>query len=324
MAETFEAMREGGTGPDTIWLDGEFVDWADAQVHVLTHALHYGTAVFEGVRCYDTEAGPAIFRWEDHLERFSASARALGIEVPYDRAALTTAATGLIARADLGACYLRPLAFYGYGRLGVDPDGNPARTTIAAWPWGTYLGEDALTEGIEVAVSSWRRYAGEAIPTTVKATGPYVNGALASREARANGYDEALLLNAAGRVAEGPGENLFLVRDGELYTPGLAEDVLSGITRESVVRLARDLGYAVHDDASIGRGELYTADELFFTGTAAEVTPIASVDDVPVGEGGRGPITGEVQSRFFDVVSGRAPGYDDWFTPVEAAGATNR
>ena len=201
MAETFEAMREGGTGPDTIWLDGEFVDWADAQVHVLTHALHYGTAVFEGVRCYDTEAGPAIFRWEDHLERFSASARALGIEVPYDRAALTTAATGLIARADLGACYLRPLAFYGYGRLGVDPDGNPARTTIAAWPWGTYLGEDALTEGIEVAVSSWRRYAGEAIPTTVKATGPYVNGALASREARANGYDEALLLNAAGRGA---------------------------------------------------------------------------------------------------------------------------
>jgi branched-chain amino acid aminotransferase len=301
---------------DTIWLDGEFVDWEDAQIHVLTHSLHYGTAVFEGIRCYDTEEGPAIFRWDEHVDRLYESARPLDLDIQHEPEELRAATEQLIEEQDLSSCYIRPIVFYGYDSLGVSPTDCPTRTAIACWPWGTYLGEEALEEGVDVMVSSWRKHHPSQIPTNVKATGPYINSMLAGEEARRNGYVEAIVLNKDGQVAEGPGENLFLVRDGELFTPGLSESILEGITRESVIELARDMGYTVHDQASISRGELYSADELFFTGTAAEVTPIRTVDDVEIGSGSRGPVTEEIQSRFFDVVERRTDEYDEWFSHV--------
>jgi len=303
-------------GVDTIWMDGEFVDFEDAQVHVLTHGLHYGTGVFEGVRCYDTADGPAIFRWEGHLERFYDSAKPYDIEIPFEPAELTEATVELIRREGLDSCYIRPIAFYGYGPLGLNPADSPVQVAIAVWPWGAYLGEEALEEGVDVAVSSWRKHASSQIPTNAKTTGAYVNSVLASLEAKGNGYVEAIVLNKEGNVAEGPGENLFLVRDEEIYTTGLAESILDGITRRSVITVAEDLGYTVHDGATISRGELYTADELFFTGTAAEVTPIRSVDDNAVGAGTKGPVTDAIQSRFFDIVEEAPAEYADWFHPV--------
>ena len=301
---------------DTIWMDGEFVDWEDAQIHVLTHGLHYGSGIFEGVRCYDTEEGPAIFRWEEHLDRFYDSAKPYDMEIDFSREELTEATETLIREQDLDSCYIRPIAFYGYDSLGVSPGDCPTRVAVACWPWGTYLGEDALEKGVEVMVSSWRKHASSQIPTNAKTTGLYVNSMLAGEEARRNGYTEAIVLNKEGQVAEGPGENLFLVRDGELYTPGLAESILDGITRQSVIEVARDLGYTVHDDATVSRGELNTADELFFTGTAAEVTPIRQVDNVEIGSGFRGPVTEEIQSAFFDIVERRTDEYDEWFRYV--------
>ncbi|MFB6106574.1 MAG: branched-chain amino acid transaminase [Halobacteriaceae archaeon] len=302
---------------DTIWMDGEFVDWDDAEVHVLTHGLHYGSGVFEGVRCYETEAGPAIFRWDEHVDRLFNSAKPLGLDIEFSREELTEATTELVRRQDLSSCYIRPVAFYGYDSLGVSPKECPTRVAIATWPWGAYLGEDAIENGVDVSVSSWRKHASSQIPTTAKITGLYVNSLLATEEAKGNGYTEAIVLNKEGNVAEGPGENLFLVRDGEIYTPGLAESILDGITRKSVVTLARDLGYTVHEDTAVSRGELYNADELFFSGTAAEVTPIRSVDDVQVGPGTRGPVTEEIQQHFFDVVSRRVDAHPEWFTYVE-------
>jgi branched-chain amino acid aminotransferase len=302
---------------DTIWQDGEFVDWDDAQIHVLTHGLHYGTGIFEGVRCYDTERGPAIFRWEEHLERFYQSGKPYDMEIPFSREELTEATVELIRRQDLRSCYIRPIAFYGYDSLGVSPRDCPVEVAIAAWPWGAYLGEEALEEGVDVMVSSWRKHASSQIPTNAKTTGLYVNSLLAGEEARRNGYVEAIVLNKEGQVAEGPGENLFLVRDGEIYTPGLSQSILDGITRRTAITLARELGYTVHDDATISRGELNTADELFFTGTAAEVTPIRKVDNVVIGDGSRGPVTEDVQGAFFDLVERRTDAHDDWFTYVE-------
>ena len=299
---------------DTIWMDGEFLPWDEAQVHVLTHGLHYGTGIFEGVRCYDTEQGPAIFRWDEHLDRFYNSAKPYDMDIAHSREELTDATLSLIERQNLQSCYIRPLAFYGYNSLGVSPQDCPTRVAIACWPWGTYLGDEALENGVDVMVSSWRKHASSQVPTNAKTTGLYVNSLLAGEEARRNGYVEAIVLNKEGNVAEGPGENLFLVRDGEIYTPGLAESILDGITRRSAITLARDLGYTVHDEAAIGRGELYTADELFFTGTAAEVTPIRSVDDIAIGSGERGPVTEALQSKFFEVVERRTDEYDDWFT----------
>ena len=301
---------------DTIWQDGEFVDWDDAQVHVLTHSLHYGTGVFEGARCYDTADGPAVFRWEEHLDRLFDSAKVLDLEIQHSRGELTEATTELIRSQELRSCYIRPLVYYGYDSLGVSPGDCPTKTMIACWPWGTYLGEDALQNGVDVMVSSWRKHASSQIPTNVKATGPYINSMLAGEEARRNGYVEAIVLNKEGKVAEGPGENIFMVNDGEIYTTGLAESILDGITRNTVIQLARDLGYTVHDDASISRGELYTADELFFSGTAAEVTPIRSVDDTEIGTGSRGPVTEELQQQFFDLVDGELDGYGEWFRYV--------
>jgi len=301
-------------GVDELWMDGEFVDFEDAQIHVLTHALHYGTGVFEGVRCYETEEGPAIFRWEEHLDRLYDSAKVYDMEIPFDREELTEATEELIRREELQSCYIRPIAFYGYGPLGLNPEASPVKTAVGVWPWGAYLGEEALEDGVDVAVSSWRKYASSQIPTSAKTTGAYVNSVLASQEAKANGYTEAIVLNKEGNVAEGPGENIFLVRDGEIYTTGLAESILDGITRQTAIELAEERGYTVHDDATISRGELYTADELFFTGTAAEVTPIRSVDDNQIGAGTKGPVTDELQTAFFDLVeSGERP---EWFRYV--------
>ncbi|MDZ7731097.1 MAG: branched-chain amino acid transaminase [Natrialbaceae archaeon] len=301
---------------DTIWMDGEFLDWDDAQIHVLTHGLHYGSGVFEGARCYDTVNGPALFRWPEHLDRLYLSAQPYEMDIPYDADELTHATTELIRRQGLESCYIRPIAFYGYNSLGVSPKDCPTKVAIAVWPWGAYLGEEALEEGIEVMISSWRKHASSQIPTNAKTTGLYVNSMLAGEEARRHGYAEAIVLNKEGNVAEGPGENLFLVRDGTIYTPGLSESILDGITRDSVITIARDLGYTVEDTVSISRGELYTADELFFTGSAAEVTPIRRVDNVEIGDGSRGPVTEEIQSRFFATVEGRVGEYDEWFTYV--------
>lgn len=304
-------------GVDTIWMDGDFVDWEDAQIHVLTHGLHYGSGIFEGVRCYATEHGPAIFRWEDHLDRFYQSGQPYDLDIPFTRNELTEATIDLITRQNLESCYIRPIAFFGYHSLGVSPGDCPTRVAIACWPWGAYLGEEALEKGVEVMVSSWRKHASSQIPTNAKTTGLYVNSLLATEEARREGYVEAIVLNKEGNVAEGPGENLFVVRDDEVYTPGLAEGILDGITRRSVIQIARDLGYTVHDQATISRGELNTADELFFSGTAAEVTPIRKVNNVTIGDGRRGPVTEEIQQRFFDIVDRQTDAYDDWFTYVE-------
>ncbi|WP_458190481.1 branched-chain amino acid transaminase [Haladaptatus sp. NG-WS-4] len=302
---------------DTIWMNGDFVDWDDAKIHVLTHGLHYGTGVFEGVRCYDTENGPAIFRWEEHLQRFYDSCKPYDMEIEHEPEELTEATLELIDRQDLHSCYVRPIAYYGYHSLGVSPGDCPTDVAIAAWPWGAYLGDEALENGVKVMVSSWRKHSSSQIPTNAKTTGLYVNSLLAGEEARRNGYMEALVLNKEGNVAEGPGENLFMVRDGEIFTPGLSESILDGITRNSVITMAEEMGYEVHDNVSISRGELNTADELFFTGSAAEVTPIRQVDNVEIGNGGRGPVTEEIQSRFFDLVNRRIDDHEEWFTYVE-------
>ncbi len=309
----FEEMEEDGV----VWMNGEYVDWEDATTHVMTHALHYGTGVFEGVRAYDTEKGTAVFRWDEHLERLYESAKPYDLDIDHDPAELTEAALEVVRRNDLQSAYIRPIAYYGYDSLGVSPDDCPTDVVVGAWPWGAYLGEDALENGVEVMVSSWRKHASSQIPTNAKTTGLYVNSMLAGEEARRNGYTEAIVLNKEGNVAEGPGENIFLVRDGELFTPGLSESILGGITRDTLMTLAEERGYTVNDDVSISRGELHTADELFFTGSAAEVTPIRQVDNVEIGDGGRGPVTEELQNAFFDLVERRTDEHDEWFTYVE-------
>ncbi len=312
---SFDEMYEAGE-IKTIWQNGEFVDWQEATTHVLTHGLHYGTGVFEGARAYDTKKGTAIFRWEEHLDRLFASGKPYDLEIPYTKAELTEATLELLERQDLHSAYIRPIAYFGYGSLGVSPKGCPVDVAIATWPWGAYLGEEALEKGIDVMVSSWRKHSSSQIPTNAKTTGLYVNSLLAGEEARRNGYKEAIVLNKEGQVAEGPGENLFLVRDGDIYTPGLSQSILDGITRDTVITLAREQGYTVHDQATISRGELHTADELFFTGSAAEITPIRKVDNVQIADGSRGPITEDLQSSFFDLVERKTDSYDEWFTYV--------
>ncbi len=298
-------MRE----TEKIWMNGELVDWADARIHVGAHGLHYGTGVFEGIRCYETAKGPAVFRLTDHLERLHNSARLLYMDLPFSVEELRTACLELVAVNGLPECYLRPIAFYGYGELGVSTAGNPVDVVIMSWPWGAYLGDEGLKNGIRVKISSWKRVGANTIPHAAKATGIYLNSMLAVSEANRAGYDEAILLTDEGYVADGSGENVFVVKDARIITPPLATSILPGITRETVIEIAEDLGYTVEEQNLI-RSDLYLADELFMTGTAAEVTPIRAVDDHDLSA--PGPVTKQVQSAYLDTVRGRGERWTHW------------
>jgi branched-chain amino acid aminotransferase len=304
-------VRETGK----IWMNGELVDWADATVHVGAHGLHYGTGVFEGIRCYETERGPAVFRLLEHLVRLDNSARLLYMQLPYSIEELRAATHELLGVNGLPECYIRPIAFYGYGELGVHTGSNPVDVAIMSWPWGAYLGEEGQKQGIRVKISSWKRIGPNTIPHAAKATGVYLNSMLAVHEAQRAGYDEAIMLTDDGYIADGPGETIFVVKDGVIATPDLSTSILPGITRNTVIQLARDLGHTVVEKPLI-RTDLYLADEVFMTGTAAEVTPLRSVDDHEIGAG---PITLELQQTYWDVVRGKVDRYADWLDFVPAA-----
>lgn len=304
-----------------IWKDGELIPWGDAKVHLLSLAVQFGSSIFEGIRCYPTDDGPAVFRLDDHLRRLRDSCRIYRIEPGWSAAELRTACVELIERNGLESCYLRPMVLRGYGSAGLDPVASPVETYIAAWPWGTYLGEGALERGVDVMVSTWQRAEPNTFPVAAKAAGHYNSAQLIKMEAIANGYSEAIALGPGGLVSEGSGQNLFLVRDGVLTTPILDGTSLRGITRDAVIVLARELGYEIREEP-VARESLYTCDELFFTGTAAEVTPIRSVDKIPVGQGKAGPVTLDIQRRFMDVVHGRTADTRGWLTPVRPARVT--
>ncbi len=297
-----------------IWYDGKLVPWRDATTHVLTHSLHYGLAVFEGVRAYNTAKGPAIFRLREHTDRLFNSAHIYRMAMPYDRATLMEAQKEVVRANKLESCYIRPIAFFGSEKMGVSPRGAKTHVAIAAWPWGAYLGEEGMEKGIRVKTASYARHHVNVSMCRAKYSGTYANSILANMEATEDGYDEALLLDVDGFVAEGSGENLFIVKDGQIYEPEVAS-ALVGITRATVHTLARELGYSVISKR-LTRDDLYIADEAFFTGTAAEVTPIRELDNRTIGEGHRGPITTKLQSLFFDVVNGRVPAHAEWLTPV--------
>ena len=297
-----------------IWFDGKMVDWRDAKLHVLTHSLHYGMGVFEGVRAYKTDAGTQVFRLAEHTRRLFNSAKIFQMALPYGFDEIVDAQKRVIRDNRLEAGYIRPIAWIGSEKLGVSPVGNTIHVAVAAWTWGAYLGEEGLARGIRVKTSSYSRHHVNVSLVRAKASGYYINSILANREVTAHGYDEALLLDTEGYVSEGAGENVFIVRAGRLYTPDLAS-CLDGITRDAVITLARDMGIEVIEKR-ITRDEMYCADEAFFTGTAAEVTPIRELDDRQIGEGRRGPLTERLQKKFFDVVGGRAEAYRHWLTPV--------
>ncbi len=303
-------MRE----TEKIWCNGELIDWADAKVHVGSHALHYGSGVFEGIRAYETATGTAVFRLRDHLRRLHDSAKLLQMPLPYSVEELRAASHELILANGLPECYLRPIAFYGYGELGVNPGDNPVDVYIMSWPWGTYLGPRALEEGIAAKVSSWKRVGPNTIPHVAKATGIYLNSMLAVMEVTRAGYDEAILLTDDGYVADGSGENVFVVTDGRIATPNLSSSILPGITRDTVIQIAQDLGYPV-EESNLIRSDLYLADELFMVGTAAEVTPVRIVDDRDVGP--PGPVTREIQAAYLDTVRGRSERWSHWLEYVE-------
>ena len=298
-------MRE----TEKIWMNGELVDWADAKVHVGAHGLHYGSGVFEGIRCYETDGGPAVFRLTDHLKRLHNSARLLQMEIPYSVDELRDAHYELMSANGLPECYLRPFAFYGYGELGVRPSGCPVDVVIMSWPWGAYLGEDALERGVRAKISTWQRIGPNVIPHVAKATGVYLNSMLAVLEAAQSGYDEAILLTQDGYVADGSGENIFVVKDGQISTPDLSSSILPGITRNTVIQIAQDLGYSV-EETNLIRADLYLADEVFMCGTAAEVTPVREVDDRPIGD--PGPVTRAIQEAYLDTVRGKREQWSHW------------
>jgi branched-chain amino acid aminotransferase len=301
---------------EKIWRNGELIDWTDARIHVLSHVVHYGSSCFEGIRCYNTRQGSRVFRLDAHVRRLLDSCRIYRMEPPYDSEALTRAVVETIRANGLKECYVRPIVLRGYGTMSVNPTGAPVDTYVAVWEWGAYLGKDAIENGVDVCVSSWARSAPNTFPSSAKAGGHYLNSQLIKMEAIANGYAEGIALDPAGYVSEGSGENLFLVRDGVLYTPSAAQSVLPGITRGSVLRIAGTLGLEVREQA-IPREWLYISDELFFTGTAAEITPIRSVDKIRVGHGKRGPITTRIQTRFFEITSGKAEPPEGWLYPVD-------
>ena len=298
-------MRE----TEKIWMNGELVDWADARIRVGSHGLHYGTGVFEGIRCYETARGPAVFRLTDHLQRLHDSARLLYMELPYTVEELRAASLELIGVNGLPECYLRPIAFYGYGELGVSTAGNPVDVVIMSWPWGAYLGDEGLRSGIRVKISSWKRIGANTIPHAAKATGIYLNSMLAVSEANRAGYDEAILLTDEGFVADGSGENVFVVSGGKVVTPPLSTSILPGITRNTVIEIAQDLGHTV-EEKNLIRSDHYLADEVFMTGTAAEVTPIRAIDDQEIAA--PGPVTKEIQSAYLDTVRGRSERWAHW------------
>jgi branched-chain amino acid aminotransferase len=303
------------TTADLIWMNGEFVAWEDAKVHVLTHGLHYGTGVFEGIRAYETERGTAIFRHQDHLKRLERSASLYYMDLPYPVEELRRATHDLIVRNGLKSCYIRPIVFRGHGPMGLYPLDNPVEAAIAVWEWGAYLGEEGKLNGIRAHVSSWRRISSDSLIPQAKASGQYLNSVLAKVQASKAGYDEAILLDDAGNVCEGTGENVFVVRDGAISTPPFTADILDGVNRRSVVTIARDLGYEVFE-RDIGRAELTLADEVFLTGTAAELTPVREIEDHVIGP--PGPVTREVQKVFEDALCGRAAQYAEWLDVVEA------
>jgi branched-chain amino acid aminotransferase len=299
-----------------IWMDGELVDWADAKIHVLTHSLHYGTAVFEGIRAYGTASGPAVFRLRDHIVRLLRSAHILSISSPYGVDELIAGVRETLQASGLAACYIRPLIYLGYGEMGLNPLLSPVNVSIALWPWGAYLGDEGTEKGIRLKVSSWARHDSRSMPTAAKATGMYINSSLAKVEALRAGYDEALMMTTDGYCSEGTGENLFIVRDGVVITPpNSAVGALAGITSESVVTIARDLGYEVREEL-IRRPDLYIADEAFLTGTAAEIVPVAEIDDRVVGTGAPGPVTKAIQGAYFDAVRGENKRYESWLDRV--------
>ncbi len=300
-------------GADLIWMNGDFVAWEEAKVHVLTHSLHYGTAVFEGIRAYETERGTAVFRHGEHLDRLENSARLYYMDLPYSKRELREATHELIVRNGLRSCYIRPLVFRGYGPMGLDPTDNPVEVIVAVWEWGAYLGEEGKRNGIRAKVSSWRRISSDSLVPPAKASGQYLNSVLAKIESKNAGYEEAILLDQKGHVCEGTGENVFLVKGEEIFTPPHSASILDGINRKSVMEIGRDLGYTVVE-RDIARGELLLADELFLTGTAAELTPVREVDDVAIGP--PGPITRAIQRSFDDALHGRDERYLEWLDLV--------
>ena len=311
----------GFPGTGKIWMNGKLVEWKDATIHIASHVIHYGSGVFEGARCYATPKGSACFRLDEHLVRLRNSGKIYRMEYPLDLAGWRDAVLQTIRVNQMKACYIRPIVYRGYDTLGVNPLSNPIDAAIIVWEWGAYLGQDALEKGVDVKVSSWSRMAPNTLPAMAKSTANYANSQLIKMEALADGYSEGIALDVYGNVSEGSGQNIFIVRDGTLYTPPLAASVLGGITRDTIMTLARDLGFTV-TEMNLPRESLYIADEVFFTGTAAEVTPIRSIDKIVVGPGRRGPVTEALQHAFFDVINGVVPDTHGWLTyvyPEEAA-----
>jgi len=300
---------------DKIWMDGKLVDWDDAKVHVLTHSLHYGCGVFEGVRAYNTSQGPAVFRLREHIDRLFNSAKIFFIEIPFTREELVEATKETVRASGLDACYIRPLVYLGYGEMGLNPLPCPVNVSIAVWPWGAYLGDEGLKNGVRMMISSWQRHDPNAMPPAAKGTGMYINSSMAKIEAIKAGYDEAILLSPQGYVSECTGENIFIVKNGRIITPPTSAGALEGITQDSVMTIARDLGIEA-TTGNILRSDLYTADEAFLSGTAAEVVPIRSVDDREIGD--PGPITRKIQETYFAAVRGEVDRYKDWNEHVNA------
>jgi len=298
-----------------VWMDGEFVEWKDANISVLSHVVHYGTSVFEGIRAYENENGVAVFRLKEHVQRLFDSAKIYKIDIPFTQEEIEEAILETLRVNELGACYIRPIVFRGYGELGVNPLGCPVNVTIAAWEWGSYLGEEGMANGVDIGVSSWRKPAPDTFPALAKCGANYMNSQLAKLEAIDNGFDEAIMLDYEGHVSEGSGENIFLVENGKLFTPSMSSSNLKGITRDTIMTVARDLGYEVVEEI-ISRERLYAADEVFFTGTAAEVTPIRSIDHRQIGIGRRGPISEKLQSTFFDIVEAKVEDKYDWLSYI--------
>ncbi len=308
---------------EVIWMNGELIAWEDAKVHVLAHALHYGTSVFEGVRCYDTEIGPAVFRNQDHVDRLFRSSQLYFMPVPFDHEQIRQATLDVVARNGLRSCYIRPLVFRGYGTMGLFPLEARVDVAIAAWEWGAYLGEEGKSNGIRAKVSSWRRISPDSLIPHAKAGGQYLNSVLAKVETHKAGYDEAILLDDHGRVCEGSGENIYVVREGVVYTPPQTASILDGISRRSVIQIARDLGFEVVE-RDLARAELYLADEVFMSGTAAELVPVREIDDHQIGDGVPGEITLAIQKTFDDALHGRAERYREWLDPVPVGAGAER